>query len=123
MAAFDTSAIASKYSTLLVDGGSVSAEDIRASCTSREALRDLYAGTDFAAAAAEEGTTAFERRCDNVVNDYLASSQIAAFGADVVIGYLAAVENEVMAVRIILTGKLMGIDSKLLRERLRDTYV
>ena len=107
----------------LIPGGTIAVERILEAAGSRESLAQLYDSTVFAAALAEEGTTAFELACDNAVNAYLAGAQRISFGSAVVIGYLAAVENEVMAIRIILTGKLMGIDTKLLRERLRDTYV
>lgn len=107
----------------LIPGGTISVEKIIEFSDSRERLALLYDSTPFAAALNEEGTTAFERACDNAVNAYLAGAQRVSYGSAVVIGYLAAVENEVMAIRIILTGKLMGIDTKLLRERLRDTYV
>ena len=36
--------------------------------------------------------------------------------------YLAAVENEITAVRMILTGRLAGVKSEAIRERLRDLY-
>ena len=34
-----------------------------------------------------------------------------------------AMESELMALRIILTGRLMGISTEALRGRLRDSYV
>jgi len=40
-----------------------------------------------------------------------------------VVGYLAAEENAITTVRMILTGLLSGIDPDRLKERLRDTYV
>ncbi len=36
--------------------------------------------------------------------------------------YLAAIENEITSARMILTGKLSGINPELIRERLRETY-
>ena len=41
---------------------------------------------------------------------------------EALIAYLAAVEGEVTAVRMILTGRLAGIASDTIRERLRDFY-
>ena len=60
---------------------------------------------------------------ENAVNAYLSDSERIAFGPAVVLGYLSAVENEIQTVRIILTGRLTGIEPRLLRERLRDSYV
>ena len=36
---------------------------------------------------------------------------------------LAAVEGEITAIRMILTGRLAGVPSQTIRERLRDLYV
>ena len=44
-------------------------------------------------------------------------------GIEPVVGYLQAKETEVMNLRMILTGKISGMDDALIRERLRDTYV
>ena len=110
-------------SSALIPGGSIDCDAIIAASESRDGLKQLYAPTRFAKALETEGMTAFELACDNAVNSYLAECERVAFGPSVVMGYLAAVENEIMSVRIIMTGKLMGIESKLLRERLRDSYV
>ena len=114
---------ADKLSGALIPGGSIDADAVKAAMESRDALIALYANTVFAEAVQTEGMTAFELAADNAVNGFLADSERIAFGPAAVVGYLAAVENEIMAIRIILTGKLMGIDPKLLRERLRDCYV
>ena len=39
------------------------------------------------------------------------------------VAYLAAKENEFTAIRILLTGKLAGLEPDTIRERLRDAYV
>ncbi len=69
------------------------------------------------------GLTEFERLCDNAVLAYVAGAKYVAFGEAPVIGYLAAKENELTAVRIILTGLMAGLDADTIRERLRDSYV
>ena len=112
-----------KLTMALIPGGEVDPSAIMAAMDSREALNALYASTPFARAVEAEGMTAFELAADNAVNAYLADSERIAFGPAAVLGYLAAVENEIQAIRIILTGRLTGIDTKLLRERLRDSYV
>ena len=112
-----------KLTMALIPGGEVDTAAIMAAMDSREALNALYASTAFAKAVEAEGMTAFELAADNAVNGYLADSERIPFGPAAVLGYLAAVENEIQAIRIILTGRLTGIDTKLLRERLRDSYV
>ena len=66
--------------------------------------------------------TAFERACDNAVNTYLRAAKLVSYGPEAVAAYLAAVEGEITAVRMILTGKLAGIAPETIRERLRDLY-
>lgn len=109
--------------TALMQGGTVDADEIRRNMDSHDALVQLYANTMFAEAVQQEGMTAFELAADNAVNAYLADSELVSFGPAAIAGYLAALENEIMAIRIILTGRLMGIDQNLLRERLRECYV
>ena len=66
--------------------------------------------------------TKFELACDNAVNAYLAEAKLVGYGEEPVIAYQAAVENEITAVRMILTGRLAGIAPGVIRERLRDLY-
>lgn len=114
--------------TALVPGGNVSADRIIAAA-SGDSLAALFAGTDLAEAAAlgsaavEGGTmTAFELACDNAVMAYVAGAKLAAYGEEPVIAYMAAVESEITTVRMILTGRLAGIEPQTIRERLRDMY-
>ena len=39
------------------------------------------------------------------------------------IGYLYARENEFTAIRIILSGRMAGLEGDTIRERLRESYV
>lgn len=84
----------------------------------------LYGAAQLARnAAGGESMTAFERECDNAIVSYLSSAKMRAFGEEPEIAFLAAVENETTAARMILTGRLSGIDPSILRERLRESYV
>ena len=112
----------------LVPGGSVREERF-AQTADREGIASLFPNGILAEAAAlgvqavEGGSlTAFERACDNAVNRYLADAKLKPFGEEPVIAYLAAVENETTAVRMILTGRLAGIAPDVIRERLRELY-
>ena len=111
----------------LVPGGEV--EPRRLAGVNGEGIAALYQSTRLAEAAAlgssavEGGTlTALELACDNAVNGYLREAKLVGYGEEPVIAYLAAVENEITAVRMILTGRLSGIAPKVIRERLRDLY-
>ena len=110
----------------LVAGGSVSEERLTQGI-SGEGLASVFAGTaltkaaQLGAEAVSGGTlTAFELACDNAVADYLSNAKLCSFGEESVIAYLAGTENELTAVRMILTGRLAGVPSDTIRERLRD---
>ena len=112
----------------LVAGGSVSEERLTQGI-SGEGLASVFAGTalskaaQLGAEAVSGGTlTAFELTCDNAVADYLSNAKLCSFGEESVIAYLAGTENELTAVRMILTGRLAGVPSDTIRERLRDLY-
>lgn len=94
-----------------------------------EGLTALFAHSPLEQAAARGAEalsggslTAFERACDNAVNTYLRAAKLVSYGPEAVAAYLAAVEGEITAVRMILTGKLAGIAPETIRERLRDLY-
>ena len=113
---------------VILPGGSVSAERITGAAD-REALAALFAHTKLEKAAvlgveAVEGgsMTAFELACDNAVNDFLSDAKLISFGCEPLVAYLAAVEGEITAARMILTGRLAGIAPEVIRERLRDLY-
>ena len=67
--------------------------------------------------------TQFERLCDNALTAYLSPARRVPFGEHPLIGYLYAKENELTAIRVILTGRLAGLDTETIRERLRESYV
>lgn len=67
--------------------------------------------------------TQFELEADNAIELYLSIGSFIPYGPEVVVEYIAALENEIMSLRIILTGRKMGISSEALRGRLRESYV
>ena len=114
--------------TALVDGGSIGVERLANAAVS-EGMSVLFSAGIFAEAASlgDEAAhggelTSFEMACDNAVTAFLKSAKLVSFGDAPVIAYLAAVENETTAVRMILTGRLAGISPDTIRERLRVSY-
>ena len=114
---------------VLLSGGNTDMAKLL-SVTDGESLKAAFSGTCLrkaAEAGAEAlqggGLTRFERECDNAVNAELKKAKTVSYGSEPVTAYLAAVENEITAVRMILTGKLSGIPAEVLRERLRELYV
>jgi V/A-type H+-transporting ATPase subunit C len=67
--------------------------------------------------------TAFERECDNAAARYAESEKRSPFGAGVVLRYLLALDWEMTAVRMILSGRQAGVEPEKIRERLRESYV
>ena len=113
---------------VLIPDGNVSTQRIL-SAPDKDSLAALYAHTKLEKAAAlggealtGGGMTRFELACDNAVTDYLRGAKLISYGCEPVAAYLAAVEGEIQAVRMILTGRLAGVKPQVIRERLRDLY-
>lgn len=114
---------------VLVDGGSIDRGKISAAVTSGTKLEPVFPGDLQEAAALGDQTvqggtqTAFEKACDDAVNKLLRRSHMTPFGDAVLISYLAARENDITAARIILSGRMAGVPTQSIRERLREAYV
>ena len=111
----------------LISGGNVDSEQLAQAAYSDEGFVSLYAETPYREAAllgaeASRGgrLTEFEKSCDNALVAYFGEAKQSSFGAQPVIAYIAALENEITAARMILSGKLSGVNPSLIRERLRD---
>jgi V/A-type H+-transporting ATPase subunit C len=61
-----------------------------------------------------------EQCCQEHINGYLRSTVQVAAGPQPVIAYLLLKENEIRLIRLILTAKKNGLDSKLILDRLGD---
>lgn len=114
---------------VLFEGGNLSASRIMNAVSTGNALEELYKTTVLRDAAAEGvsvlgggGLIRFEKLCDDAVSGYLAHAKYVPFGEETVIGYLAAKETEYTAIRIIMTGRMAGLDGDIIRERLREAY-
>lgn len=113
----------------LIPGGNVSPETLAQAAGSGDSLAALFVAGHLQEAAAlgaeamKGGSmTKFELSCDNALTAYLASAKLVSFGSEPVAEYLAMVETEITAIRMILSGRLAGIDSGVIRERLRDIH-
>ena len=112
----------------LTEGGNVEPARLLAA-EDKESLASIFAYTDLSAAAALLGDvvdggsmTGFELACDNALNKYLQKAKMVSYGSEAVVAYCAALENEMTAVRMILTGRLAKVDPQTIKERLRDLY-
>lgn len=114
---------------VLVEGGSIRVDSVQSAALGGN-LEELYRSTELRQAA-ELGTAAvnggsltpFEKACDDAVTAMAAGAKSVPFGVESVISYLVAKEIEFTAVRIIMSGRMAGIDSDTIRERLREAYV
>ena len=116
---------------VLLEGGEIDPEAVlKVSAAHGSGLLDLYGATELARAA-EAGAdalrggslTAFEKLCDDAVNEYLSAAQLVPFGEAPLIGYLAARETEYTNLRILLLGRAAGLSADVIRGRLRAGYV
>lgn len=113
----------------LIDGGEVSAGRIGKRVYG-EGVAAVFGDRRLARAAelgqqAIEGAplAAFERECDDVLTRYLGNAKLTSFGPEPAVAYLAALDGEIVAARMVLLGKRSGLSSEKLRERLRESYV
>ncbi len=114
----------------LFPGGNMDPLRVLTAATAGGSLAELFALSPLKAAA-EAGVaalsggrlTAFEKLCDDAVTAYLKGAKLVPFGEAPVISYLASKENELTAIRIILTGRMSQIPVETIEERLRDSYV
>ncbi|MGI5859895.1 MAG: V-type ATP synthase subunit C [Tepidanaerobacteraceae bacterium] len=116
----------------LVTGGSLPKEFFKEKFSG--SIQDLVEALDSANyyQVVDEGLTewestgspsVFEKLIDNYMISLARRGLYKPFGSETVIGYLAARENELKLLRIIMVGKINGISSDMIRERLRDVYV
>lgn len=115
---------------ILVSGGTVSVRNL--STARGEDLSNLFRNSRLSAAAAEGAAksapdsgslTEFERLCDNAVMDYFRDARRVSFGVEPILGYLYARESDATTIRIIMSGRMAGLDADTIRERLRECYV
>ena len=65
----------------------------------------------------------FERLLDDALMGYLKTARRGTFGPAHVVAYMAAVESEGQAIRLILAARIGKLPREVVYERLRDTYV
>ncbi len=114
----------------LIPGGDIAVSRLLGDVTP-DIIENVYHTSPLAAAAqagaqalrGEASLSAVDLACDDVLLNYLKSAKYVAFGAEPLIGYLAAVEAELTAVRTVITGRLAGLAPEMITERLRETYV
>ncbi|MFO7637196.1 MAG: V-type ATPase subunit [Clostridia bacterium] len=89
---------------------------------SMEHFRETLARTPYAVLAGQETAAGMEKESDDLIMRFLRAHKHKVFGIEPVIGYMMGKETEIGNVRIIMVGKINGIDRDAIRERLRLGY-
>ncbi len=73
--------------------------------------------------ALKKSPSSFEKYCDDLLTNKMQSQKWEPFTIGPLIAYIIARENEIKAVRLILSAKLNSLDMQIIKERLRKMYV
>lgn len=97
----------------------------RAAAKSSEDVYNYLATTSYASAVEKlkQSLSSFEKWCDDKLIDSIKPQKSEPFTIGPLVAYVIARENELKAVRLILSAKLNGLDINVINERLRDMYV
>lgn len=97
----------------------------KAALSSMEDIIKYLSETAYAggAEALAEGSSAFERWCDNRIIETIRPQKFNAFTVGPLAAYILARLNEIKTVRIVLSGKLNELPDEAIRERIREMYV
>ena len=98
---------------------------IKAAANGMEAFITFISHTKYSllVPALKEGSTVFEKECDDTLMKVLYKGKYEAFGISPLAAYYFAVNTEIMNVRIILSAKKNGLSEDTIRERMRMLYV
>lgn len=73
--------------------------------------------------AIRSSMSAFEKWCDDYLTDEMRSQKWEPFGIGPIVAYINARQNEMKAVRLILSAKQNSLSEDTVKERLRSMYV
>lgn len=108
-----------------VSGGTVSLELFSRALRSESAIAILKE-TPYGALCEEymeQGFTAFEKACDDYLMAYIQDAKYKTLTPEPVMAFILAKETEAKCIRIIMTCKMHNIDTAIIKERVRETYV
>ena len=63
-----------------------------------------------------------EKLCDDAIVEYIKEAKGISFGIEVLFAYLVAKQMEIKNIRILMAGKIAGMDPGKIEERIRKTY-
>ena len=90
-----------------------------------EAVVSYLSATRYRSAveALNTSMSAFEKWCDDYMTTAMKPQKWEPFGIGAIVAYIIARQNEIKAVRMILSAKISGLSEQTIKERLRDMYV
>lgn len=85
-------------------------------------LNDFLSSSGYteAAKALKKSVADYEKYADNTINDYMKNSKYITLGIEPLLAYIYSKQNEIQAIRIILSAKQNGISEDKIRMRLRS---
>ncbi|MEE3492132.1 V0D/AC39 family V-type ATPase subunit [Ruminococcus sp.] len=97
----------------------------QAACEGKDEVITYLGTTEYRSAveAIETSMSAFEKWCDDYMTNAMKPQKWEPFGIGPVVAYIIARQNEIKAVRMILSAKLNNLSENTIKERLRDMYV
>ncbi|MBQ0098861.1 MAG: V-type ATPase subunit [Oscillospiraceae bacterium] len=97
----------------------------KAAAKSVEDISEYLLETDYKTAvdALQSSMSAFEKWCDDYLTNAMKPQKWEPFSIGPIVAFVIARNNEIKAVRMILTAKTANIDTDVVRERLREMYV
>lgn len=97
----------------------------QAACEGKNEVIAYLGTTEYRSAvdAIETSMSAFEKWCDDYMTNAMKPQKWEPFGIGPVVAYIIARQNEIKAVRMILSAKLNNLSENTIKERLRDMYV
>ena len=113
------------FAEVFIPGGMLTLDAFKAAYSGETPWSGLK-GTIYYEMCAEgmpKGFTVFERLCDNFIMSYIKDAKYKSLTMEPMVAYIYARETEVKTVRIIMSGKINGIEADIIKERLRDAYV
>lgn len=73
--------------------------------------------------AISDSMSSFEKWCDDKLTDVMKPQKWEPFGIGPIVAFIIARQNEIKAVRMILSAKVNGLSDDTIKERLRGMYV
>lgn len=107
-----------------IEGGKISLNTFMESLDEEEQnLKYRFIGFSDTIAQAINNYENLDQFCDDYIMRYMKEAKIKALTIEPIVAYIYAKKTEFKNIRIIFSGKLNGVSSEKIKERLRESYV